>query len=229
MATSTDLSSSIAASLTASHLSPTPKFLQTLPKSSAPLRAQQKTAHFHLLRAHLPDAVVAMPDNTFPTAQPDANKLEARLRGPIPVQVLDIEDIGRSRWTQVEGIEAIERGEGKVGRKIVRLDEAEGEQDARKDPVTAAMKPVGPHRLVLIDAAGKKLFAVELKPVRGIGAEMMIGCKLILRDALITRGVLMLEPTCCEVLGGKVEELHKTWEEGRKERLMAAIQENADI
>ena len=45
---------------------------------------------------------------------------------------------------------------------------------------------------------------------------MAIGSKLVIRDCVVGRGVLMLEPRCVEVLGGKVEVWDRKWREERK-------------
>ena len=55
---------------------------------------------------------------------------------------------------------------------------------------------------------------------------MSIGCKMVLKNALVARGVVLLEPATTVVLGGKMEELHKAWKEGRKAELKAAIEAN---
>ena len=55
---------------------------------------------------------------------------------------------------------------------------------------------------------------------------MNIGCKVVLNNALVARGVVLLEPATTVVLGGKMEELHKAWKEGRKAELKATIEAN---
>jgi len=68
---------------------------------------------------------------------------------------------------------------------------------------------------------------MELSNVNGIGLAMNIGTKLVLKDVVVARGLLLLEPVNVTVLGGKIEELHKKWKEGRKEALkIAASQGN---
>ena len=55
---------------------------------------------------------------------------------------------------------------------------------------------------------------------------MSMGCKMVLRNVVVARGVVLLEPGTTTVLGGKIEGLHKAWKEGRKAELKAAIEAN---
>ena len=152
----------------------------------------------------------------------DVNTKERRLSGSIAVQVLAIEDMSKSRWEQIEAIEALERGEGTKGREIIRVAAAEDDDSAG----AAVQKSGGPHKLLLQDAAGKRVYGIELKGLEGVGLGMSIGCKVVLKNTLVARGVVLLEPATVTVLGGKIEELHKAWKEGRKAELKAAIEAN---
>lgn len=161
---------------------------------------------------------------------------ERRVLGPVPVQILDIDDIGSSLWSQVEMIEMRARGEEIKGREIVRtvtLDEDRGGANigTSGDAVgTVAERAaghgssLGPHRLVLQDAKGTKVTAIELTPVDGIGiGKTSIGAKMILKNATAARGVILLEPACTTLLGGKIEVLDKQWKEGRKDKLLSQL------
>jgi len=44
-----------------------------------------------------------------------------------------------------------------------------------------------------------------------------------LRDVLVARGVVLLEPGTVTMLGGKIEGLHRAWRENRKAELKAAV------
>ena len=130
--------------------------------------------------------------------------------------------MSKSRWEQIEAIEALERGEGTKGREIIRV--AATDED---DIVGATVqKGGGTHKLLLQDTAGRRAYGIELKGLEGVGLGMSIGCKMVLRNALVARGVVLLEPATTTVLGGKIEELHKAWKEGRKAELKAAIEAN---
>jgi RecQ-mediated genome instability protein 1 len=132
--------------------------------------------------------------------------------------VLDIEDIGYSRWSQVEAIEAKERGETTKGREIVRV--VPGEEGGPQEHPTTDSK--GPFKLLLQDAKGVKVYAFDLSGIPGINTNMSMGAKLLLRNCDVRRGVIMLEPGSVQILGGKIEALDKAWKAGRKDRLMNA-------
>lgn len=143
-----------------------------------------------------------------------------RLPGPIPVQVLDIEDIGRSRWSQVEAIEAQERGETTKGREVIRVvPEDSNGPPGNTQAASNDVKSSGPHKLLLQDGKGTKVYGFELTAVNGIVVGMPIGAKLVLRNVAVARGVVMLEPHAVEVLGGKVEAWEKKWRDDRKDKL----------
>jgi len=78
---------------------------------------------------------------------------------------------------------------------------------------------VGPHKLLLQDAKGTKVYGLELRNVQGVSVGMSIGAKLVLRDFEVARGVILLEPRCVEVLGGKVDAWDRKWREERKKVL----------
>lgn len=213
------ISQAISTHLTALHLPPTAHWLTTfLPsiRASTPLVAIKKTALFRILATDITASLnVSSSDSLLPARIVDATVQETKLTGPVVVQVLDIEDIGRSRWSQVEALEAIERGETTKGREIIRVV-----PDANAPDVgIVEAKSAGPHKLLLQDAAGTKVYAMELTPIHGVSVQMAIGIKLVLSDVVVARGVLLLEPRGVEVLGGKVETWEKKWREERKGRL----------
>ena len=172
---------------------------------------------------------------------------EARLPRDVHVQVLDIEDLSASRWDQVLELEAVALGERTRGREIVRVvaDGEDGEENAAQsqlrrqaaggagggdgqDNSHAATAGVSSrsatHRLVLQDCKGKKVFGLELKRVDRLGVgRTAIGEKMLLRaGTVVARGVVLLAPESCVLLGGRVEAWHKAWVDGRLERLKEA-------
>lgn len=189
-------------------------------RSTTPILALQKTALFRLLAADITTAVQSSPATTFSPGIADPAIKAQRLPGPIVVQVLDVEDIGRSRWSQVEALEAQERGETTKGREVIRVLPEEGTAgpDAPQAPA-GQITSSGPHKLLLQDAKGTKAYALELRNVQGVDVGMSIGTKLVLKDASVARGVIMLEPRCVEVLGGKVDAWDRKWREERKKIL----------
>lgn len=233
-ATSTTTPSPSLATLLTTHLQtkalpPTQTWLKThltTTKATTPLPALQKTALFRLLASDLTNTLQTSPQTTFPPATISEPRITSQiLPGPIAVQVLDIEDVGRSRWSQVEALEAQERGETTKGREVVRVLPAEDGGDAAAaaaDVISAGggqASSAGPHKLLLQDAKGTKVYGFEVKGVQGVGIGMAIGAKLVLRDVTVARGVVLLEPRCVEVLGGKVDAWDRKWKEERKKVL----------
>ncbi|KAI0595938.1 hypothetical protein F4775DRAFT_332156 [Biscogniauxia sp. FL1348] len=196
--------------------------------------------HPGLLEARAP----AFPPNL---ANPEVK--ETHLSQDVLVQVLDIDNLSKSKWEQVEELEAIARGEQTRGREIIRLptgtEENEGFGDTQS--VTASERPAtttsgrgggsaaaaqaasasksSTHRLVLQDCTGQKAYGLELRRIERIGiGTLNIGEKLLLkRGATVARGTVLLEPATCVVLGGKVEAWNKAWMEGRLARLREAV------
>lgn len=223
-----------------------------------PIASLVATARIRLLAADLTTRGLLdgayMATSSFPPNLANPEVQQTRLGRDVVVQVLDIEDMSRSRWEQVEELEAIERGEQTRGREIVRLPtggEDEG-SDAAERGDEAATQALGPtqtqaqgggaagsaaaaaatsgrknakHKLVLQDCKGQKIYAIELRRVDGIAiGKTNIGEKILLRTrSTISRGVVLLEPAACVVLGGKVDAWHKAWVEGRLGALRAAV------
>lgn len=196
-----------------------------------PVSALTKTALFRVLASDFRESLSKNPSSLFSVDIYDPNVQERRLSGPIPVQVLDIEDIGTSLWSQVEAIERVERGEAIRGREIVRTVAVGEDPEAAENNTnngTAAnasgSSGYGPHRLILQDAAGTKAVAIEMQRIEGITLEKLaIGSKMMLRNATVARGMVLLNPGCAELLGGKIEALDRPWREGRKARLLERI------
>lgn len=215
-----EVKASITAYLTSKNVPPSTEWLRSFMPSirlNMPIIALRKTALFRLLASDITQSVdTSGPSSVFPpgTSTPDVR--EKKLAGPITVQVLDVEDIGRSRWSQVESIEAQERGEMTKGREVIRVVDDETNTD---NTATENAASPGPHKLLLQDAKGTKVYGLELDGVSGIGVQMAIGSKLVLRDATVARGVVLLEPRGVEILGGKVEAWEKKWRSERKDAL----------
>ena len=207
-------------------LTPTAAWLSTIlstQRPNTPLPALTQSACFRILASDITNSITTTPSTCYPTNLHDVTVKERRLAGPIPVQVLAVEDLGKSRWEQVEAIEALERGEGTKGREIIRVAAPEENNDSGGGVVQPGS---GPHKLLLQDAKGTRIYGIELKLLDGIGLGMGIGCKLILKQITVARGVVLLEPATTTVLGGKIDVLHKAWKEGRKAELRRAIEES---
>ena len=207
--------------LNSRHLYPVATWLQSFIASTrpnTPLPALKQTALFRLLATDITTTLQPPPNTVFPQDVLNAKAQSRIITGPIICQVLDVEDIGLSCWAQVEQIEAKERGETTKGREIVRVVEDENEGGA----VAPVVQSKGPFKLLLQDAKGAKIYAVDLRGIEGINTSMAMGTKLSLRNTDVRRAVAMLEPGNVQILGGKMEALDKAWKEGRKERLMNA-------
>jgi RecQ-mediated genome instability protein 1 len=206
---------------------------------NVPVSALTKTALFRVLASDIRESLATTPTSLFPVDISDPAMQERRIPGPIPVQVLDIEDIGTSLWSQVEAIERIERGEAIRGREIVRTvnvgDDNEGAETGSSSNAPARAPSVsgssgsGTHRLILQDANGTKAVAIEMQRIEGISLEKLpIGAKILLRNATVARGMVLLNVNCSTLLGGKIEALDKPWKEGRKARLLQRIDSMRD-
>ncbi|KAI4135241.1 MAG: hypothetical protein LQ347_000848 [Umbilicaria vellea] len=218
------LAAQVSAHLTSTKaLSPSPAWLTSFlstQKPTTPFSAIAQTALFRLLASDITTSLTTNALNSLPADVHNAKTRERHLLGPIPVQVLGIEDMSKSRWEQIEAIEALERGEGTKGREIIRVVPTEDGGDSN-DRVT---KGGGPHKLLLQDAKGTRVYGMELKAVEGVGLGMNIGCKIVLKNAVVARGVVLLSPPTTTTVGGKIEALHQSWKENRKAQLKASIE-----
>lgn len=195
----------------------------------APLSALTQTAVFRILASNFTESLsTSSPATLLPRDVSDPAVKERRIPGPVPVQVLDIEDIGTSLWAQVEKIEQVERGETIRGREIVRnvnVDGGDNENNADTTRASGNTIGHGPHRLVLQDSLGTKAVAMELKNIPGIAMDKLsIGAKLVLKNTTVGRGMILLTPDTVTLLGGKIEAMDTLWRNTRKERLLAKIQ-----
>ena len=185
-------------------------------RPSTPLLAHKQTALFRILASDITTSVHVAKVNVYPSDILNASMRERVITDNILVQVVDVEDIGQSRWSQVEKMESAERGESTKGREVIRsVPDEDGAQE---------MKSLGPHKLLLQDATGKTAYAFEMKPIEGISLNMNIGLKMLLKNFSIARGVILLEPQNVEILGGKIEPLQKAWRDDKKARLLTAIE-----
>ncbi|KAM0327246.1 hypothetical protein ACHAQA_006381 [Verticillium albo-atrum] len=211
-----------------------------------PLQSLIATAKARLLAADFTSPALLDPAHTpsFPADISAPLIAERTLAADVYVQVADIENLARSRWEQVEELEAIERGEGTRGREIIRLPAASASEDG-DDLGDAATQPGGvggrgasaapaaaggrgnvaprnaTHRLVLQDCRGQNVYAMELARIDRIGVGITaIGEKMVIKSGtIVARGTLLLTPENCVVLGGKIEAWQKPWVEGRLKRL----------
>ena len=189
-------------------------------RPATPITALYQTALFRLLASDITSSLEPIPSTCLPVDIRNASLSERRLPGPIIVQVLEIEDMSKSRWEQIEAIEALERGEGTKGREIIRVAAREEGDEVNAGTITGG----GPHKLLLQDSKGITVYGIELVDIKGLSLSMSIGSKMALKNVAVARGVLLLEPATTTLLGGKIENLHESWKANRKTSLKAAIE-----
>ncbi|KAI4213399.1 MAG: hypothetical protein LQ351_003899 [Letrouitia transgressa] len=209
--------------MTTKYLNPTKEWLSAFmatQKSTTPVPALVQTALFRLLASDIQTSLTVDVYTCFPVGIHDPNIKERRLQGSVVVQLLGIEDMSKSRWEQIEAIEALERGEGTKGREIIRVTATEDDNES----ASLASRGAGPHKLLLQDTQGNRAYAIELQLVQGVGVAMSIGCKFLLKNITIARGVFLLTPASTTILGGKIEALHEAWKTNRKAELKTAIE-----
>ena len=215
-------SAQLAAHLASSKgLNPTAEWLTKFLSSqrpTTPFQSLVQTASFRLLASDITKAL--SPDACLPTDVSNPHIKQRKLSGPMPLQILGVEDISKSRWEQIEAIEAIERGEGTRGREIIRVTE---DEDTTNEGTTRSKS--GTHKLLLQDVQGTRIYGIECSKVEGIGLNMDVGTKLLLREAIVARGIVLLDNHCVRLLGGKIEAYHETWKKNRKTDLKRDIEE----
>lgn len=193
-------------------------FLSTA-RPNTPLPALKQTALFRLLAADITTTLDQPSSGIFPKDILTGTIQCRTFPGPIICQILDIEDIGQSRWSQVQDIEAKDRGETTKGREIIRVVEQEGGDVATRSSLASQLESRGPFKILLQDAKNVQVYALDLKGIEGVSTNMSIGSKIQLRNVDVRRGVVMLEPGRAQLLGGKLDSVDKLWKQGRKERL----------
>ncbi|KAL9081568.1 MAG: hypothetical protein Q9159_007246 [Coniocarpon cinnabarinum] len=239
---STNASSSLTVALrthlTSRHLPPNDAFLAHLLSSlnhSLPLPSLKASAQYRALHSDLKTSLLTTQSNTLPRDIADGGTAFRTLTSEVTVQVLDQLDISRSLWSQIENIEAAERGETQKGREIVRVVPGEvegadgGSANATSTLAAGEGEGKGPMKLLLEDGNGTRVWGFEMAVgnetavAGGKLGSLEIGAKLLLKAPDVARGVVMLEEGKVVVLGGKVEEWAKIWREGRKEALRAGL------
>ncbi|MCJ1307872.1 hypothetical protein MMC25_001520 [Agyrium rufum] len=190
-------------------------------KQGVNINALIQTAAFRLLASDITQTFDQSVRSCLPSDLTNGQIKERRLEGSIIFQILNIEDISKSRWQQIKAIEALERGEGTKGREIIRVVPDESNEDSTAGANASSGEP---HKFLLQDARGARVYGIELSDVQSLSLSMNIGIKILLNKPIVARGVVLLEPTTARFLGGKIEELHKSWKENRKANLKAAIE-----
>ena len=205
-ASSTSIAAQLQNQLSSRHLPPTTAWLHGFlagQKPSIPLASLEATAKYRLLASDITQSLEPSPGTgVFPDDILNAQIKERSLPGPITVQILDVEDVGRSRWSQVEALEAAERGETTKGREIVRVVPGEeGLSDPTGIAQASSASSGGPHKVLLQDAKGSKVYGFEMSSLKDISTVTSVGLKMVLRYVVVARGVVLLDARMC----------HGTW------------------
>ncbi|KAB8659317.1 hypothetical protein FH972_026206 [Carpinus fangiana] len=211
--------SQIRSHLASKHLVATEAWLTavlTTQRPTTPLPALKSTILFRLLASDFTKSLSVTSTSCFPPDVLDTSRQERLIHGPIPVQILDIDDIGHSKWSQIETIEAVERGETTKGREVIRTV-------VEEDSTDATTLSSGPFKLLLQDAKGTRVYAIEISPLPGVGLGTSIGAKLILKDVKVSRGVILMDSGTVLSLAGKIATWDKQWRADRKERLLRTV------
>lgn len=187
-----------------------------------PLPALIQTARIKLSKLDLltPGLFDAASSSSLPPNVTDLSKKEMLIKGPVVLQVLEVYDVGKSKWEQIEAIEAIERGEKTKGREIIRdIPDPDSNNDDAFASSMQNQKSSGPHELLLQDWKGQSLYGMEVSPVPKVEITMSIGCKVVVKNLVCARGVAMLDAGNTQMLGGEIRELNERWGRERKKML----------
>lgn len=138
------------------------------------------------------------------------------------VQVVECHEIGFSLTQKLDKLEAYEERQKPVSRRLIRLEEVTGDGEPAQDlvdnqqvtqmiTVKSAEDDCGPVgkkmvKVMLEDAKGNRLYAIDQKPIDQFRVGMTLGAKLFLMDTPVVYGVLVLRPKKVEWLGGAVDE-----------------------
>jgi RecQ-mediated genome instability protein 1 len=186
-------------------------FLTSRSANLPPVPVLVSSAHFRVLASDITTSISpTSPNDAFPAHVSNVNIKQQTLQGSVVVQVLDVLDIGSSKWSQIEAIERVERGEEIRGREVIRTI-GEGDQQAPGDLTAQPPRPApsgstsaasmtasnnqkltpGPHRLVVQDAKGTKTIAFELSQVPKLNISTSAGAVIppVSRNQDLAQGI----------------------------------------
>lgn len=121
-----------------------------------------------------------------------ATQHNAPLTGPTLVQVIHVQDIGKSRVAQLEALEKAIEEAGPEGRRVAELPAEEQEQEDgdrdRDEENDHGRLTVGGGKsickLLLEDGRGTRVYGMETKPIEGVKVGMSLGCKVLLSTSM---------------------------------------------
>jgi hypothetical protein len=161
------------------------------------------------VRFSVAEAAVASA-NSLPSAMFKDDKPASRvLTGPILVQLVDILDIGHSKFSILSKLR--DESDNQVGndtrnnqRRVLRLEDQPNQENGSQTQ-SLANDNASISKMIVQDSKGACAYGIELTRVPGLSSSML-GTKLILTGVTAHRGVLLLEPKTTKVLGGGVPE-----------------------
>jgi RecQ-mediated genome instability protein 1 len=126
----------------------------------------------------------AAPQSYLPPAT--ANQHNISIPGPTLVQVIHVQDIGKSRIAQLEALEKAIEEAGPEGRRVVELPAEDDDEGGNNENNAAAQNganegiSVGKSicKLLLEDGRGERVYGMEVKAIEGIKVGMALGCKV---------------------------------------------------
>eukprot|EP00730_Choanoeca_flexa_P005791 TRINITY_DN12022_c1_g3_i1.p1 TRINITY_DN12022_c1_g3~~TRINITY_DN12022_c1_g3_i1.p1 ORF type:complete len:446 (+),score=119.28 TRINITY_DN12022_c1_g3_i1:121-1458(+) len=126
-----------------------------------------------------------------------------RLTQPLILQVNSVLDVGQSAYAQLEKAQSAARRQGVD--TTVEEDRNDGFTQQQGQQVRSKLL-----KIKLSDGHGY-IVGMEFKPIKELFATMTPGLKVrILPKTIVRRGVLLLQPSCIQILGGKVTNMIPT-------------------
>lgn len=162
------------------HLSPTyiSRLIANLDPPVTPAVLAQ--LHTSLLNSSLQQS--AAPQSYLPPNI--ATQHNVSIPGPTLVQVIHVQDIGKSRIAQLEALEKAIEEAGPEGRRVVELpaeeDDEGGNENAAQNGANNEGINVGKSicKVLLEDGRGERVYGMEVKAIEGIKVGMSLGCKV---------------------------------------------------
>ncbi|EPX72145.1 uncharacterized protein SOCG_04838 [Schizosaccharomyces octosporus yFS286] len=164
-----------------------------------------------------------------------SNQHNITLSNPLLVQVVRIREIGKSIVSQLEYLNQLEERKKLKGQQIIRLVDEEDREDKEGDDsgIAEAQEAIFDGkgfkcmcRLVLEDANGQRFYGMEWKSIPGIQLDTNLGTKLLIQNAQIKRGTLLLTPENTEILGGEIDEWNREY---FPKKLMQELKEELEV
>ncbi|KAF1812492.1 hypothetical protein P152DRAFT_341288 [Eremomyces bilateralis CBS 781.70] len=227
------------------NLHPSPSFLHSFISSQTrnlPINAVCHSARFRILNADIRECLSPPPNQLLPRDLTRSNPhdlpaQERHLAGPFVLQIAWVEDIGKSKWSQLTEWEQAKRDEGRE--KVVGLADADSDDAAEAThPANAigqgrsqALAPKGPFKLHLHDAQNPpaQVHGVTVGPIEGINVDVPMGGKILVKDVVVARGVMLLDSSNTTLLGGKVHALATKYKEGRIDYLRRHLEGDGTV